>query len=70
MIKWNYEKKIENNFCLTPLDSVTIIIQQFLAQRIPEITILQLHTADWFYIISYFMLDLFLIYLVETAAAW
>ena len=39
MIKSNYEKDIETNFCLTPLDSDTIIAQQFFAQRIQVITI-------------------------------
>ena len=40
LIKWNYEKDIETNFCLTPLDSYKIAVQQFFAQRIPVITIL------------------------------
>ena len=35
-----YEKDIETNFCLTPLDSYKIAVQQFFAQRIPVITIL------------------------------
>ena len=40
LIKWNFEKFIGTNFCLTPLDSYTIIVQPFFAQRIPVITIL------------------------------